>query len=625
MTPERDGWLHAVFALSALACAGLAGLAIARDAQRPVQVEQRLVPALKLVDRCELCHQEPKHSADIADHHPPERFGCTPCHGGQGLATGRDAAHRAAMDWERPLFTAPEQQAACGTCHLGRPAALPQLALGRQLLQDKGCAGCHLIPGTARPDFAPALDGLRDAVPPGFVRLWLRDPARLDSAHRMPVFSLTDAEIEALLAYLWTLPGPALRPMPDGLSGDDERGKKAVASRRCATCHRVDGRGGTVGPDLALSGLKLSPLWLWNLLVDTHRLRPHTRMPGFALPEQEAADIVALAAAEWLPDSGEAPWAAVATPVDSQLAPKGQLLFADLGCGGCHRVAGQLAPPVAMALDRLGDRRVAELPVSPTGTAAPDVARWVAEKILSPRHFDQPGAAPGRMPRVPQVAPEEALAMGIALASLHANAVPDGYWVAHDPPVQPLPLGETGRLVARFRCLVCHSVGGQGGFVAKIGLDGVGSRLQRPWLAQFLQAPVTVRMDQAERMPVLGIGPIDAEYLANWLSGGLGDDRVALPAEPTAAGLAAAATADGLELYLAKGCPDCHVAVGRGTMKGPTLDGCAARLQPGYVRALLERPEVVPHGRHPIAPLTAAQARSLTNWLLGLPGSPPSP
>ncbi len=621
MTPERDSWLHVVFGLSALACAALVAVAVARDASRPAQVEQRLVPALGVVDRCELCHAEPKHGP-VAAAHAAERFGCTPCHGGQGYATTQDAAHKPAMDWERPLLSPPEQQAACGSCHLGQRTPVPLVARGRKLLADKGCAGCHSIPGVPRPDFAPALDGLRDKVSPALARMWLRAPDQVDDHHRMPRFALTAPEVEALLAYLWTLAGAPLQPRPAGMEGDADRGRRAVAERRCATCHRFEGRGGLVGPDLGLAGLKLDPLWLWNLLQGVHRMYPDARMPDFRLPPQEAADIVAYAAENWLPDSGQAPWQMLAGPVQADKAVAGKALFVELGCAGCHRVAGKLGPPAAMTLDRLGDRLVADLPWLATGTALPDVPHWIAAKVMAPHAFDVPGAPPARMPIAPTVTADEALAMGVALASLRRKPPSPEYQRQHDPPVVPLPAGQTGRLIAQYRCLVCHGVGGQGEFIARIDLDGAGSRLRRDWLAGFLASPVTVRMDQAERMPILGLSQLDAELLANWLSSALGDDRIGTAALPVAE---TATLGEGKRAFDDHKCGACHVADGGGTMRGPTLDGCGQRLQPGYVFALLRNPAVVPHGRHPPAPVPDRDVRALATWLLQLPAAPAAP
>lgn len=620
MTPRTDRWLHAVFAVAAVSIVVLVGIAVAREWQRPVNVEQRLVPALNVVDRCVMCHDEAKHPGQALDQHPVERFGCTPCHGGQGLATTAEAAHKVSPDWQRPLFSAAERDAACGTCHLGSAPPVPRLAQGRQALFDRGCTGCHAIAGIAPPVHAPELDGLRDKVSPAWVRGWLSDPAKLDPAHKMPAFRLSPPEIAALVAYLWTLPGAALATQPNDVQGDADRGKSALARLRCATCHKFEGRGGDFAPDLSLAGVKIDPTWLWNYLTDTHRLRPHTRMPGFRLTPQDAADIVAYAAEQWVPDTGVLPWQAFDGPVDPTPATLGKQLFTELGCGGCHLVAGQRAQPSAPALDRLGERLRADLLPPRQGLSATDLPAWIAQKVTDPHAFDLTGTPHARMPTFPRMTTDEALALGVALAAIRANAPPTAWLRHHDPaPFQP-PVGETGQLVERFRCLACHRFAGQGGDVSRVPLDNVGARLNRPWLEAFLREPVTVRMDQPERMPVLGLTEEEARRLAAWLETTFGDARIG-----PAPAFTAADVARGGVVYASHGCSKCHVGGGLGTMKGPTLDGAARRLQPGYVVALLQRgAEVVPERRHPDERYSADDARALAAYVLSLPLDPTS-
>ncbi len=620
MTPREDRWLHAVFAFASVAIVGLVGVAVAREWTRPLSIDQRLVPALGVVDRCITCHDEAKHPGQMLEQHPVERFGCTICHGGQGLATSAKAAHEASPDWERPLFTKAERDAACGTCHVGSAAPIARVAAGRKALADRGCAGCHTIAGVAPPNHAPELDGLRDKVSPAWVRAWLTDPGKLDPAHKMPTFRLTRPEIDALVAFLWTLPGAPMRPMPAEPAGDADRGKTALAKVRCATCHKFEGRGGDFGPDLGLAGVKVRSAWLWNYLTDTHRVHPKTRMPGFKLPPQDAADIVAYAAEQWVPDTGVLPWQAFEGDVDPKLAAKGLQLFADHGCGTCHFVAGARAAPSAPALDRLGDRRLTDLSRTTQGRMLPDVPAWVAQKVQAPQAFDSAGAAPSKMPTFPNVTPEEALAMGIAVASQHASPPPEPWIRHHEPAPFVPPPGETGQLVERFRCISCHRFNGQGGDVSRIPLDNVGARLRQGWLERFLREPVTVRMDQAERMPILGMTDEEAKRLAAWLETAFGDGRIG----PAPVFLPNDAT-EGKALYALNKCGQCHVGDGGGTMKGPTLDGAAQRLDPGYVVALLRDPAVVPENRHVGLRLPDAVARPLAAYVLSLPGASPWP
>lgn len=620
-SPQERRWLDLAFALSTAAVVGLVSVAMVREVRRPPLKEQRIVPALGLVDRCESCHDAAQHKGTLIDSHPVERFGCTTCHGGQGLSTTKNEAHLAHLDWERPLFTRLEREANCGTCHQGTAVPdAPLLSSGRRALVTRGCAGCHEIPGLAPPEIAPELDGLSQKVKPAWVRAWLTDPAQIDPAHEMPRFDLKPDQIEALIAFLWTLPGPDLGPhlgphLGVGAGepkGDSDRGKIAVGERRCATCHRFEGRGGTFASSLDLAGAKIAPAWMSAYLTDTHRLRPHTRMPGFRIPAAEAADIVAYATEQWVPDTETTPWAKFDGEVRAPLAEQGKKLFADLGCRGCHEVSGVPFVRVGMPLSAMGDKRVGDLVTTTVAGPVSDVPAYVARKVVFPKAFDAPNMTPSKMPSY-RLEPTEAMAVGVAVGAMKARPRPAAYVRASKP--LTLPVGATGKLIDRYRCLVCHRIGGEGGDISRIPLDGEGSRVTRAWLEQFLKSPTTIRMDQAERMPVLGIDAAEAARLAAWIESSLADARI--PDEPAAT---AEEVAKGKALYEKSGCASCHLAEGKGTMKGPVLDGASERLQFPYVVAMLRLGNaVVPELRHPKETFAPADARAIAAWVCSLP------
>ncbi len=613
MDDLRPRWLDASFVAAALLVVGLFGVAAAREAKRPVHVEQRIVAPLGVVDRCETCHDAAAHLGDWLTSHPVEKLGCTPCHGGQGLATDKASAHLAQPDWEHPLFSPAEREAACGRCHLGvEVEGAPALSRGRRAIAERGCAGCHEIPGQGPPGIAPDLDGLADKVKPAWVRAWLEDPGKLDDRHVMPRFDLGKDRIEALVAFLFSLPGPATAPA--GPAGDADRGKKAVARRRCATCHRIEGRGGVVGPPLDTAGAKIDPRWLASYLADPHRLRPRTRMPAFRLDPQEIADVVAYATEQWVPDTAELPWSKLAGDVRPELAAQGKAIFVELGCRGCHSVASIPYARAAVPLGSFGDRHLVDLPGSAGAGAPRDLAAWASRKITAPRGFDAPGAKPSSMPTY-AIDPAEAAAIGVALAATHAAPPAAGYARGSiEAPEPPMPPGATGRLVDRFRCFTCHRVGAAGGNVSRVPLDGAAARLERPWLDHFLREPTTIRMDQAERMPVLGIDEAEAAKLASWVEATLGDGRVT--PEPPAT---TEEIATGRRLFGERGCRTCHVAEGQGTMKGPVLDGARDRVSLSYAVAMLRiGPAVVPGGRHPEAPHAPAEARAMAAYVTSL-------
>ena len=143
---------------------------------RPLQIKQIIARDLGRVDRCVTCHvgmdefTNPSLSNDFKDnpfkahpdlpgmvkHHPFQKFGCTVCHGGQGLATTARAAHEgievhygeshiSSQYMLRPPFI----QASCAKCHadLDHTPGAEIAAKGQHLFEKNGCIGCHSING----------------------------------------------------------------------------------------------------------------------------------------------------------------------------------------------------------------------------------------------------------------------------------------------------------------------------------------------------------------------------------------------------------------------------------------------------------------------------------------------
>src|SRR5206468_3018128 len=92
--------------------------------------------------------------------HPPEKFGCTPCHGGQGPAVNSvETAHGNFLDKnghvenvefiEQPLFRGEKMTANCIKCHAGvqHLDGADEIAHGEHLFEELGCHGCHLTEG----------------------------------------------------------------------------------------------------------------------------------------------------------------------------------------------------------------------------------------------------------------------------------------------------------------------------------------------------------------------------------------------------------------------------------------------------------------------------------------------
>jgi mono/diheme cytochrome c family protein len=78
------------------------------------------------------------------------------------------------------------------------------VARGRQLFADKGCYGCHTV-GVAGTPIGPDLRGAAARYGESTLARWLRDPAAQEPTRHMPKLEMSEAEANALAAYLGTL------------------------------------------------------------------------------------------------------------------------------------------------------------------------------------------------------------------------------------------------------------------------------------------------------------------------------------------------------------------------------------------------------------------------------------
>ena len=144
------------------------------------KIVQINVPEANIVDRCESCHmgvREPvKLTAasmsikgtspdeyaraftshpepDLLKTHDPEKFGCSPCHQGNGRATTSvEKAHGTYEHWLWPLFPKGNAEAGCQTCHAADMVVVSNevgwtLSEGKDLFRQRGCMGCHRYEG----------------------------------------------------------------------------------------------------------------------------------------------------------------------------------------------------------------------------------------------------------------------------------------------------------------------------------------------------------------------------------------------------------------------------------------------------------------------------------------------
>jgi mono/diheme cytochrome c family protein len=578
------------------------------------------------VDRCTTCHlgaDDPDfakapapfraHSGSWLQTHRPERFGCTVCHGGQGEATGfRSAAHQPIPHWSEPMRSPELMEASCGACHRERaPRQAPWLTEGRRLIAEANCVACHDLPGFQTDEIlAPRLESLGYKVRRDWLDRWLKDPKVYLPRSRMPNFRLAADEIEALSAFL--LSQHAVAPLDasgvDWTKADPDRGRALFGEARCVSCHQVEGRGGTLGPELSRVGSKVRREWLFSFLKDPFRDQPETMMVYYRLSSDEIRDLVAYLSTELVD-----PEAPVVAPEVGYLDPKrveaGRAVFVKHGCYSCHRFSGmeglgKIGPSLAEAGDRAVDEGARTPPQAP-----PTPPNWIFLKLRNPEAI----AEPSRMPTY-NLSEPEAAAVTVALLSLRAADLPASR-VTNEPPVAPYePQGEFGVLVRRYRCLSCHRIRDWGGELSTVPLDRIGSQLQGSYLRSYLENPGAVRVSVEERMPHFHMTSAEARTLADYFSTVFVDDVL----EAAVAG-SPERTRQGEQLFERLGCRGCHIVAGQGGYVGPDLSESGRRLKPGWTLAWLRTPQKWKPGTlQPDYGLTPDEAQALTAYLMSL-------
>ena len=573
---------------------------------RPVAIRQIWLRDLDdRVDRCTTCHLGAADAlmqgapAPFGLHpevaHAPadfDRFGCTVCHGGQGPATSESEAHGSVRGAGPPMIPAGDLESACGRCHAG--AAVPEapaLSHGRALMLRYNCFACHAARGhESFASDAPRLETLPVKTGALWLKRWLADPKSLDPNTTMPNFQLGEADIGALSHYLFSQTPPAdlarrVEAAEAEPPGDPAAGKKIFSESRCISCHTVEGKGNGSAPELSKVASAATRGWLLSFLRDPHAFNPRSRMPQYHFTDAESRDVVAYLEDE-MRDFDAPKDQLDPLRVNQTLAETGKRLFRQFGCFACHTTPGGAGgEKFGPDLDGIGDKRAASLDFGRRADLPRSLPAWLEAKITAPRSF----AAGLKMPTFGFDA-EDTQAIVIALLSLGAQPVPPADQVATAAKPSPVPAGPIGRIVDRYRCLSCHSIGDRGGDISTAPLTFEGSKVKREWLVDYLVLSYSIRPILEERMPVFRMPREEAALLADAFASFYLDP--AIPEDPFAGRPPEEADPGaGQRLYATLGCRACHIIGTAGGYYGPPLTETAKRLRPGWVYSWLKGPQ----------------------------------
>jgi cbb3-type cytochrome oxidase cytochrome c subunit len=300
-----------------------------------------MLTGLQRVDRCTTCHlgvedptmknaPEPfRYHAGLGSH-IPAKFGCTICHGGQGLATDKESAHGKVDFWPNPLLCRDYVRASCG----------------------QGCRGCHKlngVGGSIGPDLT-AEGAIRRA--PEWLERHFLTPNAVSSGSAMPNFHFTKEQARDLTYYMLSLTSEdmgsyysSVRSIPGPAYG-----RQLFVEKNCLACHAVGGVGTKTGPDLLGVTKRHSVEWLDEQLVNPELVYPGSSMPEYDLEPNARKALVAYLEAATPEDVRLilSRKTRALIPVDVAIEA-GRQNFARFGCVGCHgtELQGGIANPNA--------------------------------------------------------------------------------------------------------------------------------------------------------------------------------------------------------------------------------------------------------------------------------------
>ena len=203
---------------------------------------------------------------------------------------------------------------------------------------------------------------------PDYIAAKIRQPRSFGSALKMPQYTFTTAQIDALATALLSLTDrtqnlPAALTVPSVPASDYQPAGKAgqlITDLACFSCHRINGRGGDMAPDLTWEGSSVQRQWLFEFLKNPNTLRPALirRMPKFNLSDADInvfTDYIMTVYQtpafdrDSMPSGGYPP---------AQVEQGKQLFYSKYACQSCHIVdtkmdKGYIGPTLTQVGSRL--------------------------------------------------------------------------------------------------------------------------------------------------------------------------------------------------------------------------------------------------------------------------------
>jgi sulfur oxidation c-type cytochrome SoxX len=160
----------------------------------------------------------------------------------------------------------------------------PLVQKGEQVYRSFNCSYCHAINGVGGA-VGPDLSNTATKWNTDNLTAYLKNPNAMIPHTLHPKLLFLPDELDAVVAYLLTLgaevPYTAQAPV--------------LFDQNCAACHMINGKGGTVGPDLTHVGSRRSFAFIESFTTNPNSVIQGASMPGFkgVLSTEQIEDIAA--------------------------------------------------------------------------------------------------------------------------------------------------------------------------------------------------------------------------------------------------------------------------------------------------------------------------------------------
>ncbi len=412
------------------------------------------------------------------------------------------------------------------------------LQSGRTLVESLGCLACHTWRslGEVTPFGGAKLDAIGEKRSAEWLSTWLQSPSRLNPAHRMPVFSLTEKERSQIVLTLVESSQPFDQGKPATPAGAlVEQGQKLMAAAKCAHCHDLPG----AKKDVAMVAPLTNPDRDWKRSCTAPLDRAQNR-PEF--PKVDPAAINAYVAS-W---TREAAQAEVATE-DSQF---GRRLLERKNCTNCHdrdgvRGISKHAAAIAKADEALSGLHMTLIPpqLNAVGDRMRDTA--LAEAIRGEQKSPRLNWLRVRMPKFAHSDAEQAALLKYLIDHDRIPAsgpVPDkaAEQIPEKPDAQQILAGRELLGGKGFSCVACHAVKEYTPKVTALGTRGsnlhlIGQRMRSEYFFRWTRAPLRVmpgvEMPNYQRPHEYILpGQLNQQLVAIWQA--LNDPNLTAPTNP---------------------------------------------------------------------------------------------